>query len=97
MVTGDVIANNFLVAIGANTDFQPAAGVEIVLTMFGIAARDANGRINSQDGVTPVTIMLDGSNMPIPIQKFFISNADYVNFSALVAEHSFFYCGIQTQ
>lgn len=91
MAVGDVVS-----AVGttnSNLFFQPAAGVEIMITWFGADARPAylyNGTNDSLigNGVT-------GTNPPYAAIKVFITNSNWLWINATVAGKTPAYCGIQ--
>lgn len=95
MVAGDVVTDSFNLGVGVSQDFQPAAGVEVVLTIFGIAPQDADGQIVAFDGTVTV-IMFDGSFGRITVVKWFINNTNRIRFTSQVGSHGFLYSGIQT-
>lgn len=105
MAVGDVVSDvTASVAAAANSDFQPAAGVEVLMFAFG--SSDLSG--TAPDGIPDMDVKLfDGTNEAIIMNentatlwgrvKVFLTNTNYLrmtNTSASGANLS--YSGIQT-
>lgn len=102
MAVGDIINDIVVVLAASNVNFQPAAGVEIMLTQFGY--RDVPS-VNDMsyllyDGVTNSRMQGNTSVPPSGelVVKMGINNTNYLfMFNADVASREFGYTGIQTQ
>ena len=97
MARGDVVSAITSVATGANLDFQPAAGVEVMITEIGSDKYTGS----TPDTVPQVTVQLyDGANASVvrrgtgkqqwtkPL-KLFLNNTNYLRLTND--------CGIQTK
>jgi len=102
MVVGDIINDVLdLVTMGI-TDFQPAAGVEIILTGLGHTAADAIDQISFglYDGVNNAQWYNNGNvRVRDPLLfKFGINNTNYLRmFNGSSINEQLAYTGIQTK
>lgn len=94
MVVGDVVSG--LSAVNTILTFQPAAGVEVVITSYsadtaGIQIEVFDGALGSFMGITGF------DNQNTVAMKIFVSNAIYIRIGAAGAGFSTSFTGIQTQ
>lgn len=97
MAAGDIIA---AIITAANTNFQPASGVEIVL--FGVGSNNiASAGFNAYDGTntSQLAIVQDvyyqGVTGPHKSEKLGITNTLYIRTNATAA--NYVYSGVQTK
>jgi len=90
MVVGDAVSD--IGAVGAVLDFQPAAGVEVVVTWM----HDGTNGHDLRDGVTSSSdvVMVDATNQPSPF-KFFLNNTRFMRIE-LVGGQTKAFTGMQT-
>ena len=100
MAAGDII--NDVVAVGPSStnDFQPAAGVEIIITQIGISdSCSNNSRILMYDGTNESEMYVhSGSVMNTPVlMKMGITNSNYLRMKNNdgAATERFSYTGLQ--
>ena len=104
MARGDVVSDIQSIATGANLDFQPAAGVEVMITDIG-----GSLGVGTIPNVTPdcsvalwdgslVSTVRRSSSPPWHPMKIFINNTVRLRLNNTNAStHSLSYCGIQTK
>ncbi len=106
MAVGDVVSALTSIAAGANLDFQPASGVEVMITE--VMSQETTG--SSPDTVPNVTVSLtDGTNIAAILGtssvrrwarplKLFLNNSLYLRITNESASTKYLaYTGIQTK
>jgi len=104
MAVGDVIVEITSVVAGGNTDFQPVAGVEVII--FGTFPANSNLTPKLYDGTTEVIIGRAGiiGALVIDTTLFYepirvpINNGHYLRmYNTATASLDFAYLGVQTK
>ena len=107
MARGDVVSDIQSVTTGANLDFQPAAGVEVMITEVG----SSNFRGTEPDKAPWVTVNLYNGTLASTLRdssqsatlwsremKIFINNTRYLRIANTdSATRNLAYCGVQTK
>ena len=106
MARGDVVSDIQTIATGANLDFQPAAGVEVMITEVGSSA--FNGA--APDAVPFVGVQLYNGTLASSVRtkdtqalwlkemKILINNTRYLRITNTDASsRNLCYCGVQTK
>jgi|GEM_PF-5243027 len=112
MAVGDVVASAVNLAAGASSTFQPAAGVEVKITLsggvgtatyfmtsLGVSARITGNEhsITSQGIGNALYTNFAGNERPTNTTgTLFINNSTFLYFQTVPAT-SYGYCGIQTK
>lgn len=106
MAVGDVVSDLQSLAAGANLDFQPASGVEVMITEIGssefagtLPERVPNVTVRLNDGTLTSDVRIIGSarlwSKPL---KLFINNSIRLQINNVSAStRNISYCGIQTK
>lgn len=76
MAVGDVISGLASIGIGGNLDFQPAAGVEVMISALGALVSGSNN-ISITNGTLNAVISIGNTN-GIMNSKIFINNTNYL-------------------
>ena len=95
MAVGDTVSDIQVIATGNGLTFQPAVGVECLITSWGQI--QASVALQLSDGVNNASI-LDGSGVKDPKCKIFINNTNYLRIqNATGGNKNLSYSGIQTK
>lgn len=82
MAVGDVIADVVSIASSGNSTFQPAAGVEILITQFGFTTMSGNNlaAISLYDGTNIGNVFIAAGTTPATpvLLKLGITNSHYI-------------------
>ena len=106
MARGDVVSDIQTIATGANLDFQPAAGVEVMITEVGSSSflgtsPDQAPDVNLQlyNGTIASNLRFPGSvRMWGREMKIFLNNTRYLRINnANASSRNLCYCGVQTK
>jgi len=96
MAVGDVVTDIINVTAGAPVNFQPAAGISIMLT--GYIADDSNNRYLITDGSAEGHLCVGQTILPqVTSIKWFINNGHYLKMKAAASTIPMGYTGIQIQ
>lgn len=98
MGVGDVLIATASVAPGASGTFQPAAGVEVVITAIGLT-RDSDWSFGHTNGTVNVRGPSPNANtVHNAILRLFLNNTVYLHaFNNNVATKEWTYSGVQTK
>jgi len=96
MAVGDIISDIVAVLAAATATFQPAAGVEIILTYFGSEVPAADQFYKLDDGTLSVKCFKFGDDAINQNQKMGITNTNYLQLNnANASARDMSYQGIQ--
>ena len=96
MAAGDVVADINDIPTGSPVNFQPAAGVEVLIT--SIATENAESRVYQTDGVIENTIVTGVfKSGEKPAIKIFLNNSVYMKMWSASGTWMISYSGIQTK
>ena len=107
MARGDVVSDIQTIATGANLDFQPAAGVEVMITEIGSSSIIGS----APDGAPEVIVQLYNGTLASTLRystlsarlwgremKILLNNTRYLRINNLNASsRNLCYCGVQTK
>ena len=107
MARGDVVSDIQSIASGANLDFQPAAGVEVMITEIGSSAFQGS----APDQAPFVTVQLYNGTLASSLRagtgsarlwsremKIFLNNTRYLRLNnGDSSTRNLSYCGVQTK
>jgi len=99
MVVGDIIANVVSVPGAGAVNFQPAAGVEIMITYFSVTGGVNTVYCNLWDGVDRPGVTIFQQDQPSEsMMKMGITNSDYLRFiNDAGGAQPIGYSGVQTK
>lgn len=98
MAKGDIINGSAALATTASGTFQPAAGVEIILTTFGTESGLADLDVSIYDGTGGAIPVVKA--VPLSAQKYFVpvNNTRYLSLKNNNAGTKYYiYAGVQTK
>ena len=105
MARADVVSDIQSIASGANLDFQPAAGVEVMITEVGSGEWNIgypNISVQLYNGTLASIVRLNAQGVDAAIYgkplKLFINNTRYLRINNVASTtKNLSYCGVQTK
>ena len=99
MAKGDVVsAISAALASGGNLDYQPAAGVEAMITEVASDSIAADLKVSLYNGTTAALIHTHDSDLDETPFKILVNNTNYLRLTnSNAGAQDVAYCGIQTK